>query len=173
MRLDQRRGRTLRAASLSVLLGTAGATGAQADAAIVRHLAGKFPIASAIEVPPGYDTIYLSGMGADIVDKTAKPMTLAAYGDTETQTASTLSRIAASLAGMGLTLGDIVQMHVFLVADPATGRMDFAGMMRAYAKRFGTPAQPLLPTRAAMQVAGLANPGWLVEIEVVAVRRHR
>ena len=32
------------------------------------------------------------------------------------------------------------------------------------------PAQPHLPVRSAMQVAALANPGFLVEIEVTAVR---
>jgi len=65
----------------------------------------------------------------------------------------------------------VVKMTVFLVGDPAKGgRMDFAGLMEAYREKFGTAAQPNLPTRSAVQVAALANPGWLVEIEVTAVR---
>ena len=43
-------------------------------------------------------------------------------------------------------------------------------MMRAYRKYFGTEAQPNLPARSAFQVAGLAAPGMLVEIEVVLAR---
>jgi enamine deaminase RidA (YjgF/YER057c/UK114 family) len=48
--------------------------------------------------------------------------------------------------------------------------MDFAGFMEGYKQFFGTPAQPNLPVRSAMQVAALASPGFLVEIEVTAVR---
>ena len=138
---------------------------------LVRHATGKFPIASAIEVPPGYTTIYLSGMGADVADKTAKPMTLAAYGNTQTQVKSALEKIQATLAGLHLTFADVVQMHLYMVADPGTGKLDFEGMMKSYTQYFGTAAQPNLPTRSAFQVAALANPGWLVEIEVTAVRK--
>ena len=46
--------------------------------------------------------------------------------------------------------------------------MDFAGMMTAYREYFGTQAQPMRPARSTMQVAGLVDPGWLVEIEVTA-----
>lgn len=138
---------------------------------LVRHPAPKFPIASAIEVPPGYTTIYLSGMGADVADKTAAPMTLAAYGDTATQVSSALTKIEATLKTLNLSFADVIQMHVYMVADPKTGKMDFPGLMKAYTQFFGTAAQPNLPTRSAFQVAGLANPGWLVEIEVTAVRK--
>ncbi len=48
--------------------------------------------------------------------------------------------------------------------------MDFAGFMEGYVEFFGTEEQPNLPTRSVFEVAGLANAGWLVEIEVVAVR---
>ena len=62
-------------------------------------------------------------------------------------------------------------MQVFLVADPGKeNRMDFAGFMEGYTQFFGTPQQPNLPARSVMAVAGLVNPGWLVEIEVTAVR---
>ena len=44
--------------------------------------------------------------------------------------------------------------------------------MVAYTQLFGTPAsQPPLAARAVFQVAGLSNPGWLIEIEVVAAKK--
>jgi enamine deaminase RidA (YjgF/YER057c/UK114 family) len=138
---------------------------------LIRHDAPKFPIAATIEVPPGYSTIYVSGMGADTADASAKPMTPAAYGDTETQTRSALTKIKATLAGLHLGMSDVVQMHVYMVADPKLEKLDFPGMMKAYTSFFGTHDQPNLPTRSAMQVAALVNPGWLVEIEVQAVRK--
>ncbi len=50
--------------------------------------------------------------------------------------------------------------------------MDFAGFMTGYTKYFGTKEQPNKPARTAFQVAGLAAPGVLVEIEAIAVRPH-
>ncbi|MNL83103.1 Endoribonuclease L-PSP [compost metagenome] len=70
-----------------------------------------------------------------------------------------------------MDMRDVVKMQVYLVGDPAKqGHMDFAGFMKGYTRFFGTAQQPLLPTRSVFQVAGLANPGYLVEIEVTAVR---
>jgi enamine deaminase RidA (YjgF/YER057c/UK114 family) len=68
--------------------------------------------------------------------------------------------------------GDVVKMLVFLVGDPANdGKMDFKGFMEAYTQYFGTPEQPNLPARSAVQVAGLAAPGALVEIEVILAKK--
>lgn len=158
-------------AAAMLVVSTGASLAATAGTDLVRHAGGKFPIASAIEVPPGYTTIYLSGQGADPSDTSAPPMTLAAYGDTETQTRSALGKIKAELATLGLSMADVVQMHVYMAADPKLGKMDFAGLMKAYTTFFGTKDQPALPTRSAFQVAALANPGWLVEIEVTAVRK--
>ena len=60
------------------------------------------------------------------------------------------------------------RMQVFLVAEE--GKVDFSGFMKGYTQFFGTEAQPKLPVRSAVEVAALANPGWLIEIEVSAVR---
>lgn len=96
---------------------------------------------------------------------------MAAYGDTETQTVGVLTAIQTELKRLHLGMGGVVKMQVFLVGDPAYGgRMDFGGFMKGCTRFFGTPAQPLLPVRSAMQVAALGNPGFLVEIEVTAVR---
>ncbi len=68
-------------------------------------------------------------------------------------------------------MSDVVKMNVFLVGDPAKGgAMDFEGLMKAYARHFGTSAQPSLPARTTVQVVALPMPGALVEIEVVAAR---
>jgi enamine deaminase RidA (YjgF/YER057c/UK114 family) len=40
--------------------------------------------------------------------------------------------------------------------------------MTAYREFVGTEAQPMRPARSTMQVAGLVDPGWLVEIELTA-----
>jgi enamine deaminase RidA (YjgF/YER057c/UK114 family) len=157
-------------ASLAVGLMTAGS--ALADD-VVRHKIpnSDFPIARAVEVPAGKTTVYLSGAVPSVVVEGADKNTVAAYGDTRAQTESVLNSIDKTLADLGLEMGDVVKMQVFLVGDPATGgQMDFAGFMKGYTKFFGTDAQPNLPSRSVVQVAGLANPGFLVEIEVTAVR---
>ena len=90
---------------------------------------------------------------------------------TTSQTAAVLAAIERNLKRLGLATPDVIKMQVFLVGDPAKGgRMDFSGFMEGYTQFFGTPQQPNLPARSVVQVAALANPGWLVEIEVTAVR---
>jgi enamine deaminase RidA (YjgF/YER057c/UK114 family) len=136
-------------------------------------LAGSdFPIAAAVTVPSGYDTVYVSGALPPVINKDAPKGSPAAYGDMETQTVGALNAIKASLARLGLGMGDVVKMTVFMAGDPATdNKMNFAGMMAGYTKFFGTPEQPNKPARSAVQVAALAVPGALVEIEVIAARR--
>ena len=129
------------------------------------------PIMSSVEVPAGSRLVYVSGTVPEAVDPSAPAGSVQRYGDTAAQTRSVLRRIEAQLGQHGLTLGDVVMMRVFLVAPPGAGRMDFAGMMTAYREFFGTPAQPNRPARSTMAVAGLVDPGWLVEIEVTAARR--
>jgi len=121
------------------------------------------------------DTLYVAGQMAQPVTPADKEKgTPAVYGDTEAQTMSALTTIQKILATQGLTMGDVVQMDVFLAGDPAKdGKMDFAGMNAAYGKFFGTAEQPNKPVRAAMQVAALASPWGLVEIQVVAVRSKK
>ena len=121
------------------------------------------------------DTLYVAGQMASPskpADKAAG--TPAVYGDTEAQTMSVLQTIEKILTAQGLTMGDIVQMECFVAGDPAKdGKMDFAGLNTAYDKFFGTADQPNKPVRAAMQVAALATPWGLVEIQVVAVRSKK
>ncbi len=127
------------------------------------------PISTSVSVPPGSRLVYISGTVPDVVDATAPEGSVARFGDTEAQTRSVIGKIEKALAEQGLGLGDVVMMRVFLVA-PAGQRMDFAGMMRGYRAFFGTEQQPNKPARSTMQVAGLVDPGWLVEIEVTAAK---
>ena len=130
-----------------------------------------FPISSAVTVKAGTDTYFLSGALAPVINKEAPKGSVAAYGDTETQTVGALNAIKATLTRLGLTMGDVIKMTVFLVGDPAKdNKMDFAGMMAGYKQFFATADQPNKPARSAFQVAALAVPGALVEIEVVAAK---
>ncbi len=130
-----------------------------------------FPISAAVTVRGDLDSVYVSGALPSVADKSAPKGSVAAYGDMETQTTSVITAIKASLARLGLGLGDIVKMTVFMVGDPANGnKVDFAGLMQSYGKFFGTPEQPNKPARSAVQVAALVLPGTLVEIEVIAVK---
>ncbi|MEB3355257.1 MAG: RidA family protein [Synechococcales bacterium] len=130
-----------------------------------------FPIARAVELPPDVRLVYVSGQVPPVVNADAPGDSIEAFGDTKTQTVGVLERIQVILTDVGLTMGDVVKMQVFLVGDPNNGgMMDFAGFMEGYTQFFGTEEQPNLPARSTMQVAGLVNPGWLVEIEVTAVK---
>jgi enamine deaminase RidA (YjgF/YER057c/UK114 family) len=116
------------------------------------------------------NTLYVSGQTPSPVTP-ADPAkgTPAVMGNTNAQAKSEFIKIQNILKQAGLTMGDVVYMRVNLVADPATGKMDFAGMNAAYAEFFGTKEQPNKPARVTVQVAGLAGAG-IVEIEAVAYK---
>lgn len=127
----------------------------------------ELPVAMAVEVPAGSTMVHLSGATAPL-----RPD--GQYGDTRAQAAGALRHLEEMLRRLGLSLGDVVRMQVFLVGDPALGgRMDTAGFMAAYREVFGTKRQPNLPARTVVQVAGLSDPRLLVEIEVSAARPRR
>jgi enamine deaminase RidA (YjgF/YER057c/UK114 family) len=130
-----------------------------------------FPIVSAVTVKAGADTYFLSGALAPVINKDAPKGSVAAFGNTETQTVGALNAIKTTLGRLGLTMGDVIKMTVFLVGDPEKdNKMDFAGMMAGYKQFFATAEQPNKPARSAFQVAALAAPGALVEIEVIAAK---
>ena len=111
---------------------------------------------------------------------------------TEAQGIGVLKKIRDNLEGQGYALEDVVSMRVFLDNAPGTDRADYAGWNRAYRQFFantnldtdetelvpmGTaePAAPIernsaRPSRFALEVASLPVPGWLVEVEVDAVK---
>ncbi|MBV7538355.1 RidA family protein [Duganella sp. sic0402] len=154
--------------------GSASAAPKAAPAAdIVRHKIpnSDFPIALAVTIPPTATIHFISGQVPAVVNKDAPGDTLEAFGDTRTQSETVLKKIKEILQGMKLEISDVVKMQVFLVGDPAKGgKADTKGFMEAYTQYFGG-SQPNLPARAVVQVAALSNPGWLVEIEVVAAKK--
>jgi len=158
------------AAGAAALLALAGAAAAQTIP--VRLGPAQSPIASSVRVPAGSHIVYVSGTVPDAVNPDAPAGSAGRFGDTAAQTRSILGKIEKVLAQQGMGLGDVVMMRVFLVAPPGQQAMDFGGMMRAYSERFGTAAQPNKPARSTMEVAGLVDPDWLVEIEVTAAGRQ-
>ena len=141
-----------------------GAAGAQVA---VRHVqTEKSPIATGVWAG---DTFYLSGQLADPVTP-ASGAAPAVYGDTRTQAASVFAKIQKALQAQGLDMKDVVKLTVFLGPDPRTGKLDFDGMQGVYKTYFGTAEQPNKPARSAFQVAALAAPWALLEIEAIAVK---
>ena len=136
---------------------------------VVKHIqSDKSPIATGVWAG---DTYYLSGqLASPITPADAAKGVAADYGDTKAQAASVFAKIQAALKDQGLDMKDVVKMTVFLGPDPKTGKLDFAGMQSEYVKYFGTVEQPNKVARSAFQVAALAAPWALLEIEVIAVR---
>jgi len=170
------RGRlAVRAAVVATLAGLLAGPGA---AQIVRHAnpgPGPSLILQSVTIPAGAETLVLSGQLAAPIDP-AKPVTgVESFGDTKTQTISILTKITAILAEHGYAIGDVYKLTVFVAADPkrADGKMDFAGMNEGFKQFFGTAKNPNTVTRSTIQVAALAGPNYLVEIEATAARMPR
>jgi len=124
-------------------------------------------ISSTATVPAGSKLVFVSGTTPSPLD----PANPEEFGDTRTQTESVLSKMKAQLESMGLGMGDVVKMTVFLVGVPEKeGRMDSAAMNEVFKTYFGTPAQPNTPTRSTIQVAALGRPKMYVEIEAVVAK---
>ncbi|GAB2953593.1 RidA family protein [Streptomyces pseudoechinosporeus] len=109
---------------------------------------------------------------------------------TEAQALVVLRNIKTNLETAGVKPADVITMKAYLMKPPGAEIADYAGWNRAYRQYFanidlkslqvvpvpmGTsaPKPPLLankarPARATMEVASLAVPGWLVEVEVTA-----
>ena len=129
------------------------------------------PIVSAVTVPAGATTYYISGIPGGPRDPNAPEGSPNRWGDTTQQADDVLNKLEGVLKQLGLTFGDVVKATVFLVADPANGgKINFPAMNAEWSKRFGTATQPNKPARSTVQV-GLATPGPLVEIELVAVKK--
>lgn len=127
-------------------------------------------ILNGVTIPAGADILMLSGALAAPIDP-AKTDSFEAYGDTKTQTLSTFRRIKASLEKLGYGMSDIVKLTVFVAGDPKLGgKMDFAGFNEGYRQFFGTTDNPNLVARSTVQVAALAGPYFLVEIEATVAR---
>jgi len=160
----------------SALIAALGATALPAAEIARFKAAGPTPalILQGVLVPATAETFYLSGQLASPIDP-AKPVTAASsiedFGDTKTQTVSILTKIKDLLAAHGYAMTDVIKMTVFVAGDPKLGgKMDFAGMNEGYKQFFGTAENPNVVARSTIQVAALAAPWALVEIEVTAAK---
>ncbi len=149
-----------------------------ATAQIVRHAnpgPGPSLILQSVTIPAGAETLVLSGQLAAPIDP-SKPVTgVESFGDTKTQTVSVFTKIKAILAEHGYTMADVYKLTVFVTADPkrGDGKMDFAGMNDGFKQFFGSADNPNTVARSTVQVAALAGPNYLVEIEATAARMPR
>jgi len=160
----------------TALIAALGATALPAAEIARFKAAGPTPalILQGVLVPATAETFYLSGQLASPIDP-AKPVTAASsiedFGDTKTQTVSILTKIKGLLAAHGYAMTDVIKMTVFVAGDPKLGgKMDFAGMNEGYKQFFGTAENPNVVARSTIQVAALAAPWALVEIEVTAAK---
>lgn len=130
-------------------------------------------ILEAARVNAGADTIYVSGQLPSPLDP-ATPMSQVTsweqLGDTRQQTVSTLAKIQDILATQGFTMADVIKLTLFVVADPRTGEMDFAGVNAGFSEFFRTAENPGTVARSTFEVAGLVGPHYLIEIEAIAAR---
>jgi len=128
---------------------------------ITRHNEGNL-FYTAITIPPGAETLYLSGSGA-------RPQEDGTWGDIRQQAVDTFSRFRDTLEGLGWSMSDVVQVRVFAVADE-NGEVDFAAFNEGYLEFFGTEENPNKPVRSFLEIADLVVDGWLLEIEIRAAR---
>src|SRR5260370_7544879 len=118
-----------------------------------------FPIAQAVQVSGNAATYYVSGQVPPVVSKEAEPGSPQAYGDTKTQTIGVLGKIKGILEGLGLGMGDVVKMQVFLVHDARTP-MDFKAFMEVYTQFFGG-THPNLPPLSLLRLPPPPTPELL------------
>ena len=145
------------AAALVALMGAAALVSAQE---ITRNNEGRYFYTS-ITIPPGAETMYLSGSGAS-------PQDDGTWGDMRQQTIDTFSRFQETLESQGWSMSDIVQVRAFAVAGD--DGLDFAGFNSGYAEFFGTSDNPNKPVRSFVEIKDLVVDGWLIEIEIRAAR---
>jgi 2-iminobutanoate/2-iminopropanoate deaminase len=156
---------------LMILLAACALATPVAAKTIVRHTnPPPAIILGGVTIPPGAEIVMLSGQLASPI-VAGKADTLDDFGDTKTQAVSTFNKIKAALAKLGYSMSDIVKLTVFVVGDPKMGgKMDFAGFNAGYREFFGTVENPNLVARSTVQVAGLVNPNFLIEIEAIAAK---
>ena len=154
----KRTNRLVTMALFGALLGLGSAAGAQE----IERYGESRNFFTAIKIPPGAETLYLSGSGA-------RPGPDGTCGDMEAQVIDTFNRFNETLTEQGWTMSDIVQVRAFAVRG-ADGELDFDGFNRGYLQFFGTEANPTKPVRTFVEIAGLVVPCWLVEIEIRAAR---
>ncbi|HET7884968.1 MAG TPA: RidA family protein [Bradyrhizobium sp.] len=104
-------------------------------------------------------TVYLAGQVSS--DASGK---LIGEGNFEAQVEQVFSNLKTAIEAAGGTMADVVKMNIYLVAEVS---QDDVPKLRAIRDRYVNVASP--PASTLVVVSRLARPGWLVEIEAVAV----
>lgn len=136
------------------------------------HHSLPVPVSSAVEISNSASVVYFSGRLPKVskTDGINEPRDKFG-GNTKEQTLSILMDLKKSLQLIELDLNNIVKIQAFLVGDEKlNNHMDVAGFSEAYNQFFSTKKNIKKPARTLVQVAGLAQHGMLVEIEITAVR---
>jgi enamine deaminase RidA (YjgF/YER057c/UK114 family) len=107
----------------------------------------------------GGTTVYLAGQVA--ADASGK---LIGEGNFEAQAEQVFKNLKAAVEAAGGAMTDIVKMNVYLVAEVDPGEVP---KFRAIRDRYVNTAHP--PASTLVVVSRLARPGWLIEIEAIAV----
>ena len=111
----------------------------------------------AIAVSGPHRTIFVGGQNAVAADGT-----IIGKGDAAAQTVKSMQNIQAALEAGGASPADIVKLTIYIVQGHLSREVFLASQ-----EVWGP--QPNPPTISVLQVAGLANPDFLVEIDAVAV----
>src|ERR1700751_3766430 len=89
---------------------------------------------------------------------------LVGEGNLEAQAEQVFKNLKAAMEAAGGTMADIIKMNVYLVAEVAP---EEGPKIRGVRERYVNPAHP--PASTLIVVSRLARPGWLIEIEGIAV----
>lgn len=127
-------------------------------------------IARGVAFPKNAGFYFTSGTVPPAVNLDAPATSRERFGDTYTQAKGTLQQIESLLKEEGLSLKDVAFLICYLVPDPEfNGQVDYQGWFRAYGEFFSNEENPVKTARSTVGVQSLVNPGWLVEIEAIAV----
>jgi enamine deaminase RidA (YjgF/YER057c/UK114 family) len=136
--------------------------------------AATSPISAGVAFPKDAAFYFTSGTVPPAVNLEAPANSRDRFGDTYTQAVNTLKRVEELLKSEGLSLKDVAFLICYLVPDPVLGgQVDYQGWFRAYGEFFNNAQNPVKTARSTLGVQGLVNPGWLVEIEAIAVYPRR
>jgi enamine deaminase RidA (YjgF/YER057c/UK114 family) len=107
----------------------------------------------------GGTTIYIAGQVA--ADASGK---LIGDGNLEAQAEQVFKNLKSAVEAAGGTMTDIVKTNIYVLAEVDPGEIQ---KFRAVRDRYVNTAHP--PASTFVVVSRLARPGWLIEIEAIAV----
>ncbi len=116
------------------------------------------PAYSQVVTATGTKTVYVSGQISMDADGN-----LVGEGDLGAQTTQVMHNIGLALAAAGATFDDVVKLTTYVVNYQPEHRAIVSAARSAFLPKGAPPASTLVG------VTALAMPGWLIEIEAVAV----